>query len=36
MLAEMQCTLREADSTLHERKAAYHAACVEVLAVEAY
>jgi hypothetical protein len=35
MLAETQCTLREADSTLYERKAAHHAACVEVLAGEA-
>jgi len=35
MLAETQCTLREADSTLYERKAAHHAARVEVLAGEA-
>ncbi len=35
MLAETQCTLREADSTLYERKAAHHAAYVEVLAGEA-
>jgi hypothetical protein len=35
MLAETQCTLREADSTLYERKAAHHAACVEILAGEA-
>jgi hypothetical protein len=35
MLAETQCTLREADSTLCERKAAHHAASVEVLAGEA-
>jgi hypothetical protein len=34
-LAETQCTLREVDSTLYERKAAHHAACVEVLASEA-
>jgi predicted hydrocarbon binding protein len=34
MLAETQCTLREADSTLCERKAAHHAACVEALAGE--
>ncbi len=35
MLAEAQCTLREADSTLCERKAAHHAARVEDLAGEA-
>jgi hypothetical protein len=35
MLAETQCTLREADSTLCERKAAHLAASVEVLAGEA-
>jgi hypothetical protein len=34
MLAETQYTLREADSTLYERKAAHHAARVEVLAGE--
>jgi hypothetical protein len=32
MLLEVQCTLREADSILCERKAAHHAACVEDLA----
>jgi hypothetical protein len=32
MLAETQCTLREADSTLCEWKAAHHAACVGDLA----
>jgi hypothetical protein len=35
MLAEAQCTLREADSTLCEQKAAHHAAHVEDLAGEA-
>jgi hypothetical protein len=35
MLAETQRTLREADSTLCERKSAHHAASVEVLAGEA-
>ncbi len=35
MLAETQCTLSEADSTLCERKAAHHAAWVEALAGEA-
>ncbi len=35
LLAKTQCTLREADSTLCEQKAAYHAASVEVLAGEA-
>jgi hypothetical protein len=35
MLAETQCALREADSTLCEQKAAHHAASVEVLAGEA-
>jgi hypothetical protein len=35
MLAEAQCTLREADSTLCEQKAAHHAARVEDLAGEA-
>ncbi len=32
MLAETQCTLQAADSTLCEWKAAHHAACVEDLA----
>ncbi len=36
MLAEKQCTLREADSTLCEWKAAHHAACVGDLAGEAF
>jgi hypothetical protein len=35
MLAETQCTLPEADSTLCKRKAAHHAASVEVMAGEA-
>jgi hypothetical protein len=35
MLAEAQCMLREADSTLGKRKAAHHAARVEDLAGEA-
>jgi hypothetical protein len=35
MLAETQCTLQEADSTLYEQKAAHHTARVEVLADEA-
>jgi hypothetical protein len=35
MLAETQCMLREADSTLCKRKAAHHAAIVEVLAGKA-
>ena len=36
MLAGAQCTLREADSTLCEWKAAHHAACVGDLAGEAF
>ncbi len=35
MLAEMQLTLQKVDSTLCERKAAHHAASVEVLAGKA-
>jgi hypothetical protein len=35
MLVVAECTLQEADSTLYERKAAHHAAYVEILAGEA-